>query len=381
MIKSLTITNFKCYHGPVKMPFSRITLFTGQNGRGKSTVFQALLSLAQSIDLSGVHELRLNGGNVQLGGFYDVLNRNAQEESFTIEVLTDDTIDSNLVFNFIIDEDNDSFAKINHFLVDEKDFVIDEDLITLNGEPFEMARGEKLQFRHLLPTSDVVGLLSFRQLYYISADRLGPVNSVDYIGTSSFDSVGSRGEFVLNLLEKKGPEFQEEVRYALSDILDGASLEVKSEGNKVVIRMDSSDEGAFFKPTNVGYGYGYLLTTITSIINATDKSIIIIENPEAHLHPAAQSRLMSFLIKNAEKKGMQFFIETHSDHIVNGLLVALKEKRISVMDAGILFFDRNDMDGESCVEVSSLELTPFGRVRRPPIGFCDQYGIDLRKLI
>ena len=43
--------------------------------------------------------------------------------------------------------------------------------------------------------------------------------------------------------------------------------------------------------------------------------------------------------------------------------------------------DRKIKDDKPYIDVTNLELTQYGRVRRPPKGFCDQYGIDLRKLI
>jgi predicted ATPase len=120
---------------------------------------------------------------------------------------------------------------------------------------------------------------------------------------------------------------------------------------------------------------------LLSIIISQSGDSIIIENPEAHLHPQAQSRLMEYLVSVSKKKNVQCFIETHSDHIVNGLLVALKESRLDVDDAQILFFDRKNGEGKPSVDVVNLQITQSGRVRRPPKGFCDQYGIDLRKLI
>ena len=90
---------------------------------------------------------------------------------------------------------------------------------------------------------------------------------------------------------------------------------------------------------------------------------------------------MEYLVQVSNEKNVQCFVETHSDHIINGLLVSLKEQKLNVEDAKILFFDRKNQDEQSYIDVSNLELTQYGRVRRPPKGFCDQYGIDLRKLI
>ena len=378
MIKSLKLNNFKCYEESGRIPFSRLTILSGQNGRGKSSVIQALLSLSQSIERSGIKDMRLNGRNVQLGDFSDVLNYRAKNKQFSMEVTTDDVIDSRLRFVFVQDSVNDSLAKIDHLFVDGRDFVSSEELITSNGETLLDANDKQLSVRVLLPTSDVVGLNSLRQLSYIGADRIGPVNFVDYVSPTSFDSVGTRGEYVINLLEHKGMEFQEQVRTTLSEIFDGASLEVKADGNRIVIRMDSSDEGAFFKPTNVGYGYGYLLTIITSVMNAMEKSVIFIENPEAHLHPAAQSRLMSFLNRISKEKGVQVIIETHSDHIINAAMVAVNKHELKPQNVRVLFFEKR-YGGR--ITIQRLKITNQGRILNPPVGFCDQIDKDLSIIV
>ena len=145
--------------------------------------------------------------------------------------------------------------------------------------------------------------------------------------------------------------------------------------------LDSESHGKNYKPINVGYGYSYIISTLLSALLVPNNGILIVENPEAHLHPQAQARLIKYLVRVANEKNVQCFIETHSDHIVNGLLLALKDNLLQVEDAQILFFDRRRKEDETYVDVSNLELTQFGRVRRPPKGFCDQYAMDLRKLI
>ena len=121
----------------------------------------------------------------------------------------------------------------------------------------------------------------------------------------------------------------------------------------------------------------YVLPILISILSAKEDSIILIENPEAHIHPKGQAILME-LIARAVSLGVQIVIETHSDHIINGSLVALKNKIINPDHLAIFYFNR---DENKHVAVShSLEITNNGHIKRPPKGFFDQIDIDLRTI-
>ena len=65
--------------------------------------------------------------------------------------------------------------------------------------------------------------------------------------------------------------------------------------------------------------------------------LIVIENPETHLHPKGQANLAKLIALVAEQ-GVQIIIETHSDHIINGLRVATKQKFIKPNNSKVLFF-------------------------------------------
>lgn len=76
---------------------------------------------------------------------------------------------------------------------------------------------------------------------------------------------------------------------------------------------------------NTGFGITYVLSVLVAVLFAPKGSLVLIENPEAHIHPAAQAALMK-LISRAAEHGVQIILETHSDHVINGALVALKKE-------------------------------------------------------
>ena len=133
-----------------------------------------------------------------------------------------------------------------------------------------------------------------------------------------------------------------------------------------------------FKAKNIGFGISYVLPIIVASLHAPEGSIVIIENPEAHIHPGAQAKLMELICKSA-KNGVQFIIETHSDHIINGLLVATKNKIIYPQDSSIYYFDRNEK--KHATEAIHLPVLEGGKIQRPPKGFFDQLDIDMNTLM
>lgn len=108
----------------------------------------------------------------------------------------------------------------------------------------------------------------------------------------------------------------------------------------------------------------------------------MIENPEAHLHPKAQSKLAE-LMALAAQNGVQILIETHSDHIVNGTLVAVRKSEtlqgIAPDKVKIHYFLRSD--SQHTTSVINLPVLEGGQIKNPPAGFFDQIETDLETLM
>ena len=114
---------------------------------------------------------------------------------------------------------------------------------------------------------------------------------------------------------------------------------------------------------------------------ATEGSYIIVENPEAHLHPAAQAKMMNVLMEAAIERNIQLVVETHSDHVLNTTLRAVNEHRLTVNDLQILFFSNSkDENDNALAQVRNLEINELGHIKNPPLQFFEQYSIDLRAL-
>jgi predicted ATPase len=135
--------------------------------------------------------------------------------------------------------------------------------------------------------------------------------------------------------------------------------------------LNNTKNSYAYKPVNVGFGYSYILPLIVTGLIAKPGEFIIVENPEAHLHPRAQSKIAEFF-SSVASCGVQVFIESHSEHILNGLRVSSLKPEISIKHSDIVihYFNEN-FDSEKLI------IDNKGKIENWPSGFFDQEENDL----
>ena len=395
MITSIQLKNFKCFRDSGSIDFSRITLLTGANGTGKSTVMQSLLLLAQSVKEKVDSEgLRFNGDYVWLGNYQDIVNAHSTKkgidicihsESNNVKHVFDSSYDANPL---------DEVARFTKLTEDDHNYiqeVTESGFYTSDGQQLYDNQGKALKVKgdfnndfsndfNVEPIKDLATFSEVKNIYYLKADRHGPRETEKIQSRGSNTDVGTRGEFVFNVLHAQGINFQESVKQALSFIMGGANMDLKQDDMGFHLYMDSVNGKEAYKQVNVGFAYSYVLPIIVAALLSKPKGKIFIENPEAHLHPRAQSQLMSFLYKQAKIKDIQIIIETHSDHILHSCLVGLAEKKLSIKDLSIYYFSREEKDVKN-TKATKILCTENGRIKNAPAGFFDQMDLDLDKLL
>lgn len=156
----------------------------------------------------------------------------------------------------------------------------------------------------------------------------------------------------------------------------------------------AEDEGdphaPVFRSSNVGYGVSYSFPLIASLLTVRPNDVIVLENPELHLHPRGQA-MMGDLIARAVAAGAQVFIETHSDHVINGIRVAVKKGIVQPRDVNIAFFDRgehlvcddvhNGAHREVFTQVSNVKVDRNGALSDYPKGFMEEWCSQLLELL
>jgi predicted ATPase len=231
--------------------------------------------------------------------------------------------------------------------------------------------------------------LNFSHIHYISADRLGPQEFYLKSTLGKFPNVGAKGQFTVNLLYKKrdslvndrlclgqdAKTLYTQTEEWLNQILNGAKVEIPSSDSNILnLLFNTSTSKDRFKPANVGFGYHCVLPIIVSGLIAKEGEILIVENPEAHLHPRAQSQLARFLAK-VSSCGVQVFIESHSEHILNALRIAVLDDIIIPENLSILYFQQNQEK-----PFVKIPIQADGGIEEWPEGFFDQMDHDFSRL-
>ncbi|BBO86454.1 hypothetical protein DSCO28_70200 [Desulfosarcina ovata subsp. sediminis] len=251
------------------------------------------------------------------------------------------------------------------------------------------------------PKSQSPNFLNFNETLfsYISAARFGPENYLPLCFTEKErESAGERGEYVLDLLERnvelsglpeilQHPDSKSQgVRINVSQwlglISPGIQFDWKSIPRADLLIADYNGR----RPGNVGFGVSYTLPIIANILvyaariakKKNESALILIENPEAHLHPAGQTKLGDFLARSAQA-GVQIIVETHSDHLMNGIRLAVKNNILKSDETTFYFFEYN-FDEEK-TEVLNPIIDDDGFFDEWPNGFFDETEKNLERLL
>lgn len=360
MIKKIRVDNFKCFEH-VELELSGLNLFSGINSMGKSTLVQALLLLRQSHEQGALEKgIYLNGKYVSLGIGKDVLYSEAKEDRIQIEI-----------------EDEERHLHTAYEYNGAADFL-------------------KLKDQTGVDTVKDMNLFS-DGFYYIAADRLGPQSSYEksYYEVWENKQVGNHGEYTVHYLQTHDTEevtnknvwydggedtrLLKQVECWMGEITPGVSLRMEEYGHTQVgltVHQAGNMGSDYFTVTNVGFGISYVLPVVVSLLKAKEGELVIVENPEAHLHPKGQ-RKMGELMARAAQGGVQIIVETHSDHVLNGIRLCAKNKKIDPEHVRLYYFTREETEKDEEIKliprVDSPVLREDGRLSFWPEGFFDEW--------
>ena len=352
MIHKIEISNFKSID-EVEMECKNLNLLIGVNSSGKSTIHQALLFIGQNLGEMG----GLNGSFVALGGFEE--NKCLYSSKKNIFVTISDT-EGNSVSRGIARSMND----------DTISFIY-------SSEGNESCFFEQLDRKQ-------------RKLQYLSCHRLGPQNLYQKNMTID-DLIGNEGEFAISYLNQHGNERLQakickgkqdftllgQVNWWLSYITEAEIFTEEISGADAVKASYRMHEVGNIRPGNIGSGISYLISILIMCLSSPDKAVLVIENPEIHLHPTAQSKVCEFLYFIAES-GRQLFVETHSDHIFNGFRAGIATENMKRDFINIEFVSMNK---NHTTEIMPVQIGRYGKVENQKEDLFDQFDIDLNRMI
>ncbi|MEU9340469.1 DUF3696 domain-containing protein [Streptomyces sp. NPDC048278] len=366
MITSLEIRGFKRFESE-SFELRPLTVLTGVNGGGKSTMIQSLLlaRLAETTRGTAGDAIRLNGPlGLALGEARDVLNWTTDAREITVR---------------LGGPNGESWVYV------------------LGLPDSELALHLEARRR---PVQSVPGIgrdVRDPAFTYLCAERLGPRDTLE-VSAEEPDriGVGVQGEFTAQVLalrdtravtsrravreplrhpEAAGPQLRLQAEAWASQIIRPLRITARVAVGILAgtIRFGEAGlSGEEVRPANTGFGVSYALPVIVAGLLTEPGDLLIVENPEAHLHPAGQSRLGRFLAQVAGS-GVQVLVETHSDHVLNGARLAVAQDRsLAAKDMLVHYFDHD--------RSLPIAIDDRGELSHWPSGFFDQIETDLGRL-
>ncbi len=381
MLTRIDLENFKCFR-TLKLPLCPLTLLSGTNASGKSSVVQALALLHQTMrEHEWSSRLMLNGSAVRLGTAADVIDQVHGRRSFGIALL-----DGDARFQWQFAGERDEMSMM----------VEKVQRGTSVGEAWDVGGTESL--RYLLPVaSDDTGdslTGRLRRLTYLTAERLGPREHYLLDDPQLTPVVGPRGEYAVSVLHSGRdacvlsellfsgvpPTRFRQVEARMGRFFPGCVLKTDPilRMNAVTLGIRISNDTESLRPVHIGFGLTQALPIVVAAMSASKDDLLLIENPEVHLHPAGQAEMGGFLAE-AAAAGVQVVIETHSDHVLNGIRRAVKSNTLRPDDVALHFFrPRRNGEADGSAQVESPSLDADGNIDSWPEGFFDQFDEDMR---
>lgn len=273
------------------------------------------------------------------------------------------------------------------FTGERKELSMAVDKVVVN----EVSYQNPLKLQHLLPSNvEAASINRIKNLTYITAERIGPREVYSLEDKQTASVVGPKGEYAMSLFYLRSEEpilsellVKDESRNTLFHQVSawmrqffpecGLALEQVANVNAVTLRLRTSDSGEFHRPMNVGFGLTQVLPIVIAALSAKPQAILLIENPEVHLHPAGQALMGQFLAQVASA-GVQVILETHSDHILNGIRRFVKAGGILPEHVALHFFNSRSV---SKPQVVSPQINSNGDLDAWPDGFFDQFDKDM----
>lgn len=351
MLDKISISGFKAIDN-IELDIRDLTVLVGMNSSGKSSVIQSILLAVQSVSFNNGSPL--NGLLVSLGDFKEARNYLTNSKEIKINLKNSD----------------DNEVGISIF---EKNGKLKIDKITTNKELLKFLKYQNKNIRFL--SSNRIGSKDIYEVNY------SQITDIGFLGEYAIDYFEQHKSILIdeNLIKNKetGRTLESQVNYWLSYIVNGEIQTNSIEGTDSVRAAYKIKNNRYFRPKNVGAGLSYIISIIIALLSSKPGTLNIVENPEIHLHPRAQSRLMEFMVF-VSNAGVKLIIETHSDHVFNGIRKSLYKKQLNPNQVSTYYFD---LDNNGISLVNNVDFNSDGKVINHIEGLFDQFDEDLDVLL
>ncbi len=407
MITELRTQNFKSWQDTGTLQFAPLTGLFGANSSGKTSILQVLLMLKQTVenpspDWNGALYFGNENSLVNLISFDDVIHQHDLnlnlEMSVSWESLKSIYIELKqlrLPANVRVDKLNTSWSNPEQ----AKNITFSTNIARSSMNSFHYktsqnkfyVEGSDGRFRCYGYRSGLVEVqevaLKFEEAFKNLFSRilyLGPLREHPrhrYIWDGDHPKgIGQEGEKAISALLSgriRHLSIDEQILNWLQrlELINSYNLRpVSDTGRDYEFLVKKYKDAPEVRLTDVGFGVSQVLPVLILCYYAPQGSILILEQPEAHLHPKVQSELADVLIDVVKNRKVQIILESHSAHLLHRLQRRIAEEQMSAEDTALYFCQIND--GTS--EIEQLDVDEYGNIRNWPQNF---FGDDLGDLV
>ena len=416
LIKSLSLKDFKCFE-QVDIDFGKITLLTGANSSGKSSLIYALLGIMQSKYFP--QYFALNGELINMGGFDEVLRKKAKKREFEINAHIDSAFVDDKYFTTWIEDESTQQPTLNFlnqtdctlYINEESKIIVDgylfddyafEQLLKLNPEVVCLDKTDDKESPYIANKYHVRGTISesseviasyfdnhgrhdVNLLYlfsderfnfnYIGSFRLPPERT--YYRKPNASKVGVNGEGYIDQIikwEESDKKKYDELIEAVTEIGLFKTIQAnKMKGGRFELNVQVNENSELASLTDVGFGISQFLPIIVADLQMGDDSCLAISQPEIHLHPKIQATLGDYFCKQVNNTDKQYIVETHSEYLINRMRLLIVKGELKPEDVKLYYMENDGIK----TTTYAIELTTDGQIKNAPQGFFDTYEMDV----
>ena len=358
-IDRLTIQNFKCFKAEKTFDFGRITILTGANSSGKSSVIYATLIAIQSEGFP--NSLSPNGIYVRLGDFKQIANNHDSTKHINLELSFQEKMNKYELFTTWLENTIDYLPYTN-----------------ANGSRINgiLANSAQMRFDNDILINKLISNFREKESNYISAFRQSPEMDYKEQNKANF-KVGTDGQGYIDQIvewEKRGNgqikrlvelmKDMELIEYIKINRLGGSRFEVLVKAFKNSLLTSLS---------NVGFGVSQFLPIMVADLQLPDDSTLFLAEPEIHLHPSVQAKFGDYIVKQVNETQKNYVIETHSEYFLNRIRLAIVKGELKKEDIKVYFLENNGDD----TDVFDVEFTKVGGIKNAPDTFFETYSMDV----
>jgi len=348
MLKNLTLNNFR----PIKnleFDFAPLTIIYGKNGAGKSSLMYAPL-LLKNILLNPSQSFQniFNLPAINLGFFEQVVHQHKKENSIEIKLEISFSKENSATYGISLHPQNSYFEFEKNELKSKVRITFPYQLNLHQTLPFENQNISWNGINANLPQSASESVLEFvkdvnETVNFVRKIDIVPLNrgffKPLYSQVSVTPNLLSEDEVASSLMMEYGYN-QGFLSYFCEKIFNKSlkTFTPLSSTSFYLRTLDKNKGGLETDLIHEGFGLNQVVFMLAKILNSNNK-FIFIEEPEIHLHPSAQNKLIDSFIEIVKDGGKQICISTHSEVMVSALLTQVSEGKISPNDVKCYFVE------------------------------------------